>query len=463
MRAQFTLPGAQLVVADQLGGTADRLGEAAAVVVAARRGAVGDAVRNGVAQPQLDGVDAELARRVVDQRLARRLAGRPADAAVRRGLALVRERRVDLVAHVLDVVEARQERGRAERVDEARPRMPEIGAAVADVAALQGEEAAVGVGCQLELADDLLGVPARGQRLVAVLDPLDRRAQAARQLGDDGLLDEQVHLEAEAAPDGRADHPHARVLQPELRRQHGAHEERHLRRRPDRDRALGHVPICDHAAALERRGVGAPEVEALAEDVRGARERPVDVARLELDVREVVVAQLVVQQLRPRRECLLRVEHRRQRVILDVDQLGRVLGDGARRRDDGGDRLAHETHAVEREHVAGAGLGLRSRRDRCREGRQVAQVLAADDQGDPVEGARPRDVDRDDPSVGVGAAAEGDVQRARRLDVVEVDAAACQEARVLDSHDAGADVAAGHRAPSLSACPAWCTASTMPT
>ena len=253
--AQLALTGAQFVVADQLHGAADRLGEAAAVVVAARRGAIGDAVRDGVAEPQLDRVDAELARGVVDQRLARGLPRRPADAAIRRRLALVRERRVDRVADVLDVVEARQERGRAERVDEARPRMREVCAAVADVAALEGEEAAVGVGGERELAHDLLRVAARGQRLVAVFDPLDRRAQAARQLGDDRLLDEQVHLEAEAASDGRADDPYARVLQPELRREHAAHEERHLRRRPDRDRPLGHVPVGDHAAALERRRV----------------------------------------------------------------------------------------------------------------------------------------------------------------------------------------------------------------
>src|SRR6185295_9663360 len=136
--------------------TPDRFGEAAAVVVAPGRGAVWKAVRDRVPQSQLERVNAELARGVVDQRLARRLSRRPADAPIRRGLALVRERRVHRVADVLDVVHARQERGRAEWVDEARPRMREVGAAVADVVALQGEEAAVGVGRQLELAEHLL-------------------------------------------------------------------------------------------------------------------------------------------------------------------------------------------------------------------------------------------------------------------------------------------------------------------
>ena len=460
---QLALAGAQLVVAEQLLRAAHRLAEAAAVVVAARRRAVRGAVRDGVAQPQLDRVDAERPRRVVDQRLARRLPGRPADAAIGGRLALVRERRVDGVADVLDVVDAGQERGGAERVDETRPRMREVGAAVADVAALERQEAAVRVGRQRDLADDLLRVPARGERLVAVLHPLDRRAQAARELGDDRFLDEQLHLEAEAAADGRADDPHARVRHPELRRQHAAHEERHLRRRPDRERVVARVPVGDHAAPLERRRVRPAEVEALAEDVRGPGERSVHVAGLELDVREVVVAEVLVQHRRVRCQCRLRIEHHRQRLVLDVDQLGRVLGEVAGGRDHGRDRLADVAHAVDRQHAPDAGLRLRPRGDRRRERRQVEQILAGDDERDALHGTRPRGVDRDDAGVRVRAAQEGDVEGSRRLDVVEVGRAAGEEARVLDAHDAGADVAAGHPASTRSAPAAICTASTIPT
>ena len=330
--------------------------------------------------------------------------------------------------------------------------MREVGAAVADVAALEREEAAVGVGRQRELAHDLLRVPAGRQRLVAILDPLDRRAHAARELGDDRLLHEELHLEPEAAADGRADDAHARVLEPELRREHAAHEERHLRRRPDRDRSLGGVPVGDHAATLERRGVAAAEVEALAEDVRRCGERAVDVARLELDVREVVVAELLVQDRRSRRQCRLCVEHCRQRVVLDVDQLGRVLGHGARGGDDGGDRLADEAHAVERQHVPGARLRLGPRGDGGRERREVAQTSPLTTSATPARPAparsRPRRCAR-------GRRGCGRRRRAAypRLDVVEVDAPAGEEARILHAHHARADVAAGHRAPAASAPP----------
>ena len=96
LRAQLALPLAELVVADQLarrGGSTRRSCRRRSC----SRSRSGTARRPGsVAEPQLDRVDAERARRVVDQRLARRLARRPADAAVGGRLALVRDRRVDL-------------------------------------------------------------------------------------------------------------------------------------------------------------------------------------------------------------------------------------------------------------------------------------------------------------------------------------------------------------------------------
>ena len=463
LRPQLALARAQVLVAEQVHGAAHRLGEAAAVVVAPGRRAVGGAIRDRVAQPQLDRVDCERARRVVDQRLARRLPGCPADAAVRSRRALVRERRVDDVADVADVVHTRQERGGTQRVDQARPRMGEVRPSVAHVAALEREEAAVRVGREREVADDLLGVAARGERLVAVLHPLHRRAQAARELGDDHLLDEQLDLQAEAAPDVGADHPHPRVLQPEQRCEHAAHEEGHLRGRPHGQRSLAGVPVGDHAPAFERRRVAAAEVEALAEDVRGAGERRIDVARLEFDVREVVSAEVVVQHRRPRRERRFRIDDRRERLVVDLDQLGRVLGDVARARDDDRDRLADVAHAVDGQHAPDAGLRLRPGGDRRGERREIEQILAGDDERDTLEGACSRGVDSDDPGMGIRAAVEGDMERAGRLDVVEVRSPAREEARVLGAHHSGADVTAGHPASSRRARAARCTASTMPT
>ena len=72
-----------------------------------------------------------------------------------------------------------------------------------------------------------------------------------------------------------------------------------------------------------------PEVEAFAEDALGAGEGCVDVAGLELDVREVVLPVLLVEQRRIRLQGPLRVDDRLERLVLDIDELACVLGDVA--------------------------------------------------------------------------------------------------------------------------------------
>ena len=138
--AELALALPERLVVHELSGAADRLGVAAAVVAAARRGDGRLAVGQAVPEPELQGVDAEQPRRVVDQRLAGGVAGRPADAPVGGARALVRRGGVDLVANGRDRVDAGQHRRRAERVDQARPRVPLMRAAVADQPPAEGEE-----------------------------------------------------------------------------------------------------------------------------------------------------------------------------------------------------------------------------------------------------------------------------------------------------------------------------------
>ena len=70
----------------------------------------------------------------------------------------------------------------------------------------------------------------------------------------------------------------------------------------------------------------AAEVEALRHDVCGTRERPLDVAVRELDVREVVRTVRFVEQRRSRCQRQLGVDDRVERLVVDLDQLAGVLG-----------------------------------------------------------------------------------------------------------------------------------------
>ena len=72
---------------------------------------------------------------------------------------------------------------------------------------------------------------------------------------------------------------------------------------------------------------------------------------------------------------LERVEHDRQRLVLDLDQVARVLGDVAVLGDHRGDRLAVVAHLLDRDHVLHDRPGPERRQRRG----PLGHVLARDD------------------------------------------------------------------------------------
>ncbi len=59
----------------------------------------------------------------------------------------------------------------------------------------------------------------------------------------------------------------------------------------------------------------------------------------------------------------LRCDHDRQRLVLDLDQVGRVLGDVSVLRNHEGDRLAHVAHHLGSQAALGAAVGEIGMRD----------------------------------------------------------------------------------------------------
>ena len=172
------------------------------------------------------------------------------------------------------------------------------------------------------------------------------------------------------------------------------------------------------------------------------------VARLPRRRGEVVgLAGLVVaDQRRVVVERLARVDDRRQRVVLDVDQRQRVVGRVLVGRDHERDLLALEAHLVAGQH----GLRVVGDRRHPREPERL-EVLGGDDGGDSRVRERARGVDRDDARVRVRAAQHLPVDHPRQPDVVEVVALAADEARVLLALQAaeadGAFLSDGHAEP----------------
>ena len=130
-----------------------------------------------------------------------------------------------------------------------------------------------------------------------------------------------------------------------------------------------------------------------------------------------------------------RVDERVERLVVDLDELGRVARELARLGDDRDDRLADEAHLADREReVLDVPAGhARDLEERIGERRDL---LAGQRPVHAVHRLGRRHVDARDVRVRVRRAHEVDVAHPVPLDVVDEDALALQEALVLAPLDA---------------------------
>ena len=188
--------------------------------------------------------------------------------------------------------------------------------------------------------------------------------------------------------------------------------------------------LRDRAARLHRRRVHARIEHVLAhDDVRVLEDAVGGLAVAGLPVEDVVVRaalDLVADDRGALVERRLGVDDRRQRLVLDVDELERVARRVAVVGDDEGDLLVLEADLVGGQHVLHVG---RQRRDPGQV--EALEVLAGEHGVDLRVLQGGRRVDRDDPRVGERAAQHGAVQHARQLDVVDEVAVAADQPRVL--------------------------------
>ena len=196
---------------------------------------------------------------------------------------------------------------------------------------------------------------AGAQRLVAAERHLDRPARDVRRDGDHAL-DRDLELAAEAAADRRRDDADLLARQVEHLRQLLARLERRLlRRADDHDAVL--VDVRERGERLEVGVVLALGREVALDDVRRGGDRRVDVAD---DVRQCL-ADVAGRRLDELRGIVLqrvaRVEEAREDLVLDLDELRRLLCLLARVGEDEADRVAREADDVECRRRAG--------RERC--------------------------------------------------------------------------------------------------
>ena len=149
---------------------------------------------------------------------------------------------------------------------------------------------------------------------------------------------------------------------------------------------------------------------------------------------------------------LARVDDGRQLLVVDLEQRERVLGDVAAVRNDDGDGVSDEAHLLLRERALEERDELRQRVHAHRDRADVTHVRGQEHRLHAWQRASGLRADREDARVGMRAAHDRRVQRARRLDIGHVSAAAAQEPRILLApHRRADEVAAAHSPNSLAA------------
>ena len=185
-------------------------------------------------------------------------------------------------------------------------------------------------------------------------------------------------------------------------------------------------------------------MEPLTKDERRVAEDGVDVALAAGQPHHDVVAELLVDERRPRREGRLRLDDGVERLVVDGHEFGRVLGDVARLGNHRRDRLAHVAHLADRQARPATLLEDRGRKHLRTKGEshrleRVRDVLAGGDTTHASDAERRPRVDREDPCVRVRTPHEGHVQGPGQADVVDVGCPATEEAWILDPSDGSAD------------------------
>ena len=139
----------------------------------------------------------------------------------------------------------------------------------------------------------------------------------------------------------------------------------------------------------------------------------------------------------------LKVDHGRERLVVDDHCAGSVGGLVARARDDDGDGVARVRRLLDRDRQVQRRLHLGGDRPGARQasGKGVAQVRARVGSSDARLAPGLAEVDRADRGVGVGAPDEGKVQGTGDGEVVHVAGFAREQLRVLAANPPGAEQA----------------------
>ncbi len=244
---------------------------------------------------------------------------------------------------------------------------------------------------------------------------------------------------------------HAELLGLDLEdvRHVGAQAEHPLRRRVQREAPGLAIILRERRARLHRVHHHAAVDELEGRDMRGLGESGRHLlAVAEMIVERDVARRLLVDERRARSRRLLGAHHRGQRIDIDLDRLGGVLGRERGLGDDAGDGIADEAHLVARQRRPRRLLHRRAvpvlERHDAFERAVLGEIGAGIDREHARHRARDRGVNALDHAMRDAAADHHRIGLAGELDVVGVAALAAHERGVLAARHRLADAELHH-------------------
>ena len=314
-----------------------------------------------------------------------------------------------------------------------------VGAEIGEGRDARGQEMAVRIDRELAASDVVAGVEVADEGVAALADPFHAALQLAGGIDGQRLFLVQRVLAAEAAADIVHQHAdlfgrHPQHVACELR----AHPVRHLRAGMQRDLVEPGLVRRNRAARLDR-VLDDPVVDHVErDDARRSREcRLNGGAVAQLPVEAEILRRIVPHQRRIGTGAVVRLRHRRQRLVLDLHQLRRIArllqcpGDDERHRVTGeAGAVAGQQRLVFRaERGAGFYFRYREAGDRAD---SVRREIGGGQHGDDAGGLQRRFcVDSEDPRMSVRRAQDMAVDKVREAHIVDEPAFAAQQARVF--------------------------------
>ena len=432
------------VVIDGLGGHLQGLQIVAAVVDGPARRGPGQIFRpQHVLPAQFQRVDLQAARQPVDEDLQRKIDLRLTVAAIGADRGLVGERDAALDGRIGHLVGAGEDHARELR--RAVRRVP--GAEVGGVLVGDRDDAAIGLRADTDVVHGLARMGAGAEKLQAVFDPLDRSPERHRVQHRQHVLRIEAELHAEAAAHIGCDDPNAPLIERQALRQLLPDQVRRLGGGMDLQRARACPPMGDDAARLHGERAHPVHTEAPLDDDLGGGHAILRIARaVHVAGQQVRGQRLGMQNRRVVGERAQRVRHMRQRLVVDVDEVQRVLCNRAARRDHAHHRLALVDRLIRRQRVVGQQRGAGHRPQHRQRPARGPHVGTRQDVTDAGHGAGLGHVDRANRCAGERTAAHRHLKLVGEVHVIGEETVAPQQTIVLLAREGCADQALARRA-----------------